>query len=331
MTTISNFFGLLGFVAAISLMPSNALGTDQTQAFSPLSWLPVTVVVEIQDVKPQVCPGLQVHTCDVPVRLRVEQILRDRDGLGLAPGELEIRLPRWVSMISTDGLPHLWSDHALQPGQRYIVACRAQGSLEAMLRDPDIVEPVTPPVDSISDVQLILRSAHAPVVEQAETAALTIRRGGVRSWLFAYYVAELLKAGRADETAALLGALNSAPASVFSDDAKETLAVRLSMARINGSDDLLHLFVRLTMRYFVATEGRSVDGKSSLSRFQNVVFGTLLPMIRSSDRARTALHDVMRSEDGDKLRTKIRSLAADSSISPAEKADIQGLFALINR
>jgi hypothetical protein len=319
--------------AAICLASPSGLAADNPRAFSPLVELPVIAVAEMLDVKPQVCPGPEARTCENPVRFRIEQILRDRDGLGLAPGEFEVRLPQWVGTTSADHPFYIWSDYMFRAGQRYIVASRARGALDAALRDPDMIVPVTPPAEAIADARLILASANAPAVEQAETAALAIRGNGVRSRLLADYVAALLQTGHENETATLFSALNSAPTSVFSDDAKSALLFRLSAAvrSKNDADDLLLLFLRLSVRYFAASGEQTAGSWSSLSRIQGKVLEGLLLVTAGSDRARGALRDVTRSEGGDELRTKLRILLADYSISLAQKAKLQGLLDMMGR
>ena len=63
---------------------------------------PTIFVAEFQDVGVPECGGPRSPTCSVAVKARVTRILKDRDGLGLSPREVEVTL---VRRARADGEP----------------------------------------------------------------------------------------------------------------------------------------------------------------------------------------------------------------------------------
>ena len=197
----------------------------------------------------------------ISVHLRLTRILRDEREEGLATGDFTANLIQARSPAGRIGrVPHFWSHTTVQVGQKYVVFSNLKtNSSAAMFEAPDAAELVEENSQVIADIELVLATTRASLLQQAEAVAVTLRESSVpRSHFLAEYAAAILGAGSDAETGQLTKALEETSGSIFSDEGKRSLlwALFQESRRIDSpSRNLLDVFTTLTVREFVSGSG----------------------------------------------------------------------------
>ena len=260
----------------------------------------------------------------VKAHVRVTQVLRDADGLGLRPCEVDVPVPMSVFGIR----PAFWNSRRLQTGHAYILFSRSGGGVPSIIAQPDGAEMIAEGVDAVGDVQLALKENGLPIAEQANTVALALSDGKLHSSI-ASLAAVLLASGSDADTVQLRRVLEGDGTAALSDAAKAAMLspLRLMVHSVAVvSDNLISVYVHLCIRYFIMD---AHEGKRGPIDVQGSLLQTDIPEIRASARGLAVLRSIELSpQDRETLRREASRRMGDPFMSPKARAEAGHLLDL---
>ena len=307
------------FATSVAGTAASGLG-DAAASVLPLRE-PTIFVADFREVGVPSCAGERPETCTAAVRVRVSRVLKDRDGMALAPCEIATTITRWMG--EGDGrLLTFWSGAWPRQGESYLIISARRASLADMIRSPAAADVISLREDPVAEVEFILHEADLSIGDQATAAAAWLGSGTRHGRHLADYAAALLEAGAPSDTYALASAVTSARADAFSDSGRSELVYRLSVP--NGSQgaspNRLRVFVVLVARYF-CLDGEKV-AQTGLTQMQRAILGVYFQRILDSGRARAVWKAEVTGEDLTAFRAKARGLAAGPKVSEAYRQGI---------
>lgn len=302
----------------------------------PVTQFPTIVVAEFEHVGSVDCSDRSSRICKLPVRARIDQVLKNAAALELVGRPFAAELPIFVGDTNGDE-GTIWTNrHDIQQGQRYVLIALNPSSLADVIAKPVYLEPVTDESDPVGDVQLILRVSSFDTSQQAQRLANTIGAPAApHSRLLAEYAVELLRVGKDQEVMPLAQALQFAPDGAFSEGARADLLYNLHEATPIDRDSLVHLLVSLSVRYFViaanapSTSMGRLTPLSSLSPAQGEILWNLVPWIAKSRAAESFLVMSVSPPILQQLKAKLLSLQSGQRLSAEGEQRIRQFMSLL--
>jgi hypothetical protein len=249
------------------------------------------------------------------VRVRVTKILNDAYHKGLQLGSIDVNLRRHAP--TDDPESYAWAQYELRAGQQFLIFSESKDEgLAAMVESPRLAWWLTGKEDTVGDMSLILDTLPLPLPArvQAVTVAFSASPRPHCSFL-ADYISSLLASGSDSETSELASALESAPASAFSDLARGTLLDHLRTGMFDAvrseHRNLASLFVGLAARYFLIEPDRAASPATST---QYLVLHCVHSM-ETFDLARAAVR-ALPPYLAKQFAQKAAALASDTRIQP---------------
>ena len=280
---------------------------------------PTVIAVEFVSLEPT---GFDSGYEKMVAHARVSEVLRDALRAGFMPCEIDVPVRRKVGVVTTQ---IFWTDLNLQPGMKYILMSGRPAGLGEMIAQPADAVKVSEGEDAIGDARLILSLAERPVAEQAESLATIFASGAQHSALLTQFIAAVLAAGSDADTAPLARSLDCAVAFAFSDFAKSAFIfhlqsdIRFPDDPARTSDNLIHTYVALLIRYFILDAHETGRGPLGL---QDAILRNHLPRIRECERMIAALKRVQLSaEDLGILRREALRRQTDALMTEASRAE----------
>ena len=246
--------------------------------------------------------------CDTRVRARILRIYKQADSTRPAPLEFDAEIhQRAVSGVT----PWQTQIDPIQVGQRYL--------LFSSLKDLPIVFATTPgPVlasgkeDVIGDLEVMLNSESLSLAQQASAVAEAVANPtATRSHLLAEYAAHLLAEGSQTDTALLAKVIEQCSDETFSVLGRWKLLHELAYESQSGSrgpDNLVHVFVTMTARYFLL--GR-YEGTLLVPDLHEVILTGYIPSILQSERATTMMRQALGPTLHEQFAKKVQEAAAE--------------------
>jgi hypothetical protein len=319
----------VSLLICLALAFSPKLGAQQPKPFTTVvDSSPEILVCEFETARP--APAGQDYEVEA-AHVRITQVLKDANRLGLAPGEADVTIRRSYPVIGVSSHRE-WAGHDSTPGRTYLILSNSKDP-RAVIEEPASVDQVTGDADVLADVELNLHSASLPVSAQAQAAAISLGGPSVHSRFMAEYVAWLLGVGSDLETKPLLDALENRGAAAFTEDARMSLLEFLRVKFLVSSapsDNLVRALTGSTLRSLIA-EKEDLRRRGRPSRTRIGVLEEYLPLIWKSPRALAALRQApLTKSELEQAKVKASEFAADTRLSPAWRAQARDLAILLD-
>jgi len=326
------------YILAIWLFTQTAIAQTNGVGPTAATQYPAVFSAEILSVKDGVCGVPERGLCNLDVHVKVMQILRDRDGLGLAPGEFEAHLLQWRGLRRSHETP--WTPfRTIGPGQKYLILANGNKTLSGLLEWPEGIYLINANESSLEDVESILRSLPAPVPVQASTIAEAVLHPvQPHSFFLAQHAAALLRAGTAEETAPLAQALQNHPETAFSASGRMSLIDSLYEETTRAFPEiprhLLHTYVSIAIRFFndpdpwessMLPTQRQVLKNTEMTPMQRAILDNYFPRILASEPALAMFHAVIDPQRVQVLKTHALEISRNPGLPAAYRTKLQSI------
>jgi len=322
---------LTSFILVLTYARLRASG--DTQIRTAVSESTTIFVAEIEAAQPddgcaRLWRGLMSSRCNTKVHARILRVYKSVGDTTNAPVEFDCEIHQQIAMSGT--VPWQTHEKPIQPGQRFLILSQAQRDLPLIFATTPGSFQVTDKEDIVGDLELMLGSESLTIAQQASTIASAIANSASsRSFLLAQYAGRLLAAGPDAETASLAEAIESSHDHAFSvrgqSELLHTLAYE-SKSGTKGPDNLTHVFVTMTARYFLLPPN---EPTLLVPDLHEVILSSHIPAILKSDRATAMLRRALGPELRERFARRVREAAADEKLPQERKAQLRQLLALL--